>query len=94
MSRRETGVGIIVDPSAPRAQEMGTFTCAHCQAIVFLHNPDGSRKADQGGMCIPCFKPVCGPCADTGRCTPFEKKLEQQEKADLQRRRLLGMVGG
>ena len=94
MSRRATGVGIIVDPSAPRAQEMDTFTCAHCQKIVFLHNQDGSRKADQGGFCIPCMKGVCGPCSDLGRCTPFEKKMEAMEKSDLQLRRLLGAMGG
>lgn len=26
-----------------------------------------------------CFKNICGPCADLGKCTPFEKKLEQME---------------
>jgi hypothetical protein len=92
-ARRGTGVGIIIDPSLPHVQEMDTFTCAHCQKVVFLHEQDGSRKADQGGFCMPCMKAVCGPCADAGRCTPFEKKLEAYEAADAARRRLLHELG-
>lgn len=91
--RRATGVGIITDPDAHGPQEMDTFTCAHCQTIVFLHNPDGTRKADQGGFCIKCFKPVCGPCADLGRCTPIEKRIEQREREANDRRRFLGSIG-
>lgn len=91
--RRGTGVGVVTDPALGRAQEMDTFTCAHCQTIVFLHERDGSRKADQGGFCVPCFKPVCGPCADNGRCTPFERKLEQYERRTIEERRLARELG-
>lgn len=72
---------------------MDTFTCSHCQAIVFLHQPDGSRSKDQGGFCQPCFKPVCGTCADLGRCLPFEKKMEEYEKQMVARNRLLSSMG-
>ena len=86
--RKAQGVGIITDPDAKRPAEMDTFTCKHCQQIVFLHNPDGTRKADQGGFCVRCFAGICGPCADLGRCTPWEKQLEQKERENFARRRL------
>jgi hypothetical protein len=72
---------------------MDTFTCKHCSTIVFLHEPDGKRKADQGGFCTRCFAPICGPCGDHGRCTPWEKKLEQREREANERRRFLGSIG-
>lgn len=88
MSKQLYGCAIIVDPSLPRAQEMDTLTCAHCQTIVFLHKPDGTRTEDQGGFCVKCFKGVCGPCADLGRCTPFEKKIEEYERRAIAQRNL------
>lgn len=72
---------MIVDPSAP-VREWDTITCHHCNVPVFL------KGRDPGGFCRCCMRAVCGACADKGTCTPFEKKLEQFEKAALQGRRL------
>jgi hypothetical protein len=85
--RRPQGYAIIVSPDAP-VKEFDTITCAHCQRIVFLRpTPDGKLQ-DQGGFCRVCMRAVCGPCADLGACTPFEKKLEEQERAGRERRAL------
>jgi hypothetical protein len=32
------------------------------------------------------MKLICGKCADEGRCTPFEKKLDELEQRDYIRR--------
>jgi len=75
--RRPTGYAMLVDPWA-RVQECDTFTCAHCQRIVFVK--PGASASDCGGWCGQCAKPICGPCAGKGECTPFLKKLEQYER--------------
>jgi len=55
--------------------EQDSFTCVHCNQVVFI-----KPQADLGGFCIKCMKNVCGPCADLGVCHPFEKKVEAMEK--------------
>ena len=92
--RSPGGYAIILDPAHAQPAEMDTFTCAHCQKIVFLHTPDGKRAADQGGFCRPCFKPICGPCADLGRCMPAEKRIEAREKQAAASRRLMDLLRG
>ncbi len=72
------GYAISVGPDS--THEMDTITCCHCQTIVFLKPQQ--TGADAGGFCRMCMKPICGPCADLGTCTPFEKKLEAIERAD------------
>lgn len=74
--RRARGYAVIVDPNAP-LRECDTFTCCHCQRVVFIR--PFSDASDAGGFCRLCFKHICGPCADTGTCTPFEKRLEEME---------------
>lgn len=87
---RSQGTAIIVDPDAP-TKEFDTITCNHCQRIVFLRpgpiahgfeagDPACPSKAhDPGGFCRVCMQPVCGPCADLGKCVPFEVKLLKME---------------
>lgn len=86
--RNPHGTAIITDPDAAvPVREFDTITCCHCQAIVFVG--PGQSASDAGGFCRLCFRPTCGPCADHGSCTPFEKKLEAMEARD----RLLTSVG-
>jgi hypothetical protein len=73
---RAHGYAIITDPDAP-TREFDTITCCHCQRIVPIK--PGLSAADAGGFCRLCMEPTCGPCADTGTCTPFEAKLERME---------------
>lgn len=53
-----------------------TFTCCHCGDVTIV--PLKARAEDCGGFCRMCMLPTCATCADKG-CTPFERKLEQQE---------------
>lgn len=81
------GYGLTVEPGKADVEE-DTFTCCHCNSVVFLKPREG--VADAGGFCRMCMKGTCGPCADKGECTPFEKKLEEMESRDRFRRALTG----
>ena len=81
------GYALTVEPGKSDIEE-DTLTCAHCNSVVFLkarQNP-----ADAGGFCRLCYRNVCGPCADLGSCTPFEKKLEEMESRDRLLRSVIG----
>jgi len=76
------GWAVLVDPGVTHGtQEWDTITCQHCNKMVRLKTKD-----DLGGFCRLCMKAICGPCADQGQCTPFEKKLEEYEKAAIRGR--------
>lgn len=85
---RAQGYAMIVGPE--RTAEADTITCAHCQRVVFLHNQDGTKKADVAVRCGMCDRLMCVPCAEKARCEPFEKKLEAIER----RGRLIAAMGG
>jgi hypothetical protein len=76
-AQRQQGAAILTTPDG-RSVEMATYTCAHCNSIHRLQDELG-QKLDPGGFCMQCFAQICGPCADDGRCTPFEKVLLQME---------------
>ena len=86
---RPGGYAILVDPSLSGPIESDTFSCVHCNSIVFCRATPGMPRPDVGGFCRLCCKPICGPCADKGNCDPFEKQLERQE----QRARFLHALG-
>lgn len=67
---------VVVEPGAPM-HEADTFTCAHCQRVVIVKA--GCDPAEAGGFCRVEMKLICGPCADLGTCTPWEKTLEKAE---------------
>lgn len=75
--------------SAPTGvREKDTFSCCHCNKVVFVEPRQSAT--DAGGWCMRCARNTCGPCADLGRCTPLEKRIEQMEA----RGRLLKEVCG
>lgn len=74
--RRPQGFGFISSPDG-KTEEFETATCAHCNCVYRL-----SRKTDIGGFCRCCMDLICGPCADKGTCTPFEKQVEEMEARD------------
>ena len=74
--RKPQGCAEIVQPDAP-TKRADTITCCHCQAIVFVKARQDPSEA--GGFCRLCYAHICGPCADAGKCTPFEARLEQME---------------
>lgn len=54
-------------------KEADTITCNHCNRVVVVPPPPAPLNT---GFCRMCMDHICGPCADKGSCTPFEKKLE------------------
>lgn len=83
-ANRPQGYATIVGPDAP-IKEWDTITCKHCQRVVFV-------RKDPGGFCRCCMAPVCGPCADNGSCAPFEKRLEEFERAAIRGRILTELL--
>lgn len=76
--RRPGGYAVWTEPS--RTVERDTFTCVHCNTVVFVKPKQD--PSEMGGFCRQCMSHICGPCADLGKCTPFEKKLEEMEARD------------
>lgn len=56
-------------------KERDTFTCPHCNGVVFVE--PFSAPTEAGGWCGCCAKPICNRCADLGVCVPFEKMLDK-----------------
>lgn len=59
-------------------KECDTFSCKHCNRVVFVNTRD--RPEDVGGFCRCCTGLICGPCVDTGVCTPLEQRLQAMEQ--------------
>lgn len=81
------GFASYVDPDG-RTRTYETFTCCHCNR-AFKTPPPGAAEM---GFCFRCDKRECVSCAKMlgGRCTPFERRLEQHE----QRQRMLVSITG
>lgn len=75
--RKPQGYAIWTDPGAPTI-EADTFTCIHCNSIVFVDAK--TDPSNLGGFCLKCMKHICAACADKGACAPWEKQLEEMEK--------------
>lgn len=88
--RSPTGYATIVEPDRPTI-ERDTTTCGHCQRVIFVKpgtactvylivdRPTLTWREAMGAFCRVCMRPVCLPCHDHGRCTPWEKMLEASE---------------
>lgn len=64
-------------------EEAKTFTCNHCNQIVIIQPK--CDPYDLGGMCRLCDRMICPKCVDFGKCTPIEKRLEEEERKYLRR---------
>lgn len=73
----EMGAGIL---------EIDTFSCIHCNRVI---HTKAKTQADEY-FCRNCMARICPSCADHP-CTPFLKKIEQQESRD---RMLRGIING
>lgn len=93
-SGRAQGYAIITDPDTPMPKESDTFTCGHCNTVVFVK--PAADPTTYGGWCGQCTKLICAHCeaekVRTLACRPFEKWLEQQEARAASRRSL--QLGG
>lgn len=82
MSRRSRGYARLVDRfDGKTLAEADAVTCSHCNGIVHTHDKQGRAKNGVLVHCHQCDAATCVPCAETGRCTPFEKKLEAIESS-------------
>lgn len=65
--------------------ERDSMLCSHCQRIVMVKPLQDPSSIEYGGTCKGCMKFICTGCVDemtrTAQCVPFEKKLEQYERA-------------
>ena len=81
--RRPQGQATFVEPGKADVR-LDTFTCSHCQCVVFVQ--PRQDPSEMGGFCCMCYAHICGQCASTRSCEPFEKKLEAMERRDRLRR--------
>lgn len=71
----KSGHAIITDPYASGVKESDTYNCAHCQYAVHVHFGSGIKR----GYCPMCNAPLCGKESCNKECTPFMKRIEEQE---------------
>jgi hypothetical protein len=76
--RRPHGYAVWSDPDG--VVERDTFTCNHCNRVCFVRPL--ADASEQHGFCLRCMRNICGPCADVGRCAPFEKLIEEAEQRE------------
>lgn len=76
--RNAGGVGIITDPQVSQPyQQCDTFTCGHCQYVVFV--PPRQAPTDIGGLCKQCMTLICPTCVERMVCVTWEQMIEMQE---------------
>ena len=75
--RRPGGYSIITDPNFSQPIESDTFTCKHCNFVVFVK--PRCDPADMGGRCYVCDGLICPKCVNLDKCDPLEKKLLRSE---------------
>ena len=85
-----SGYATIISPEQP-VVEFDSVQCAHCQYITLIQSRNDI--AEKLGFCLMCMQHLCGPCADLGTCTPFEKQIEAEEKACYQREQFAKIAG-
>ena len=73
--RNPGGYSIITEPGKADV-ERDTFTCRHCQKVVFVK--PFCDPADMGGRCTLCGGLHCSECVGKG-CDVVEKKLMREE---------------
>ena len=62
--------------------EVDTFTCQHCNRVVFCCDrvtKKPLRAEDCGGICNNCKGNICPRCVNLGVCIPLERALQRME---------------
>lgn len=80
-----------------KLREAAVMSCAHCSAVLFLHDTPGqSNWKEDGGWCRCEQKPLCGPCADralTYGCEPALKQIEAAGESAVRYEHYLKLAG-
>lgn len=71
-----------------QAKEADTFTCQHCNRIVFIKPFCSPSDIEFGGQCKGCMGLICIYCYNKPGCDHIEKKLERIEREGQFRRSL------
>lgn len=72
-----TGRGQSFGIFAGHHEECDTFTCFHCNRVVFVKPK--CDPADLGGLCKGCMKLICANCVGKGNCDPWEEQMKRAE---------------
>jgi hypothetical protein len=81
--RNPGGYGVYIGADTGK-REVDTFTCVHCNRIIQVKPM--APPEEFGGLCKVCMGLQCPTCVGKG-CSPFEKKVEAYEKAQIDSRR-------
>ena len=73
---RNPGGYLITTYADGRTTELDSFTCSHCNTVVFV-NPR-CDPTDLGGRCTCCDKLICKFCVGKS-CVPIEEHLRRVE---------------
>lgn len=85
----------VISIDGKAVDEKDTFTCNHCNSLVFLDTTEKRQDPSKaGGFCRACMQHICPKCAYEGmtatKCVPFERRLDAIESKDRFRRALFG----
>jgi hypothetical protein len=78
MMLQPQGYGVETGPDG--IKEADSYTCFHCQRIVFVQ--PRCPPSDAGGWCGRCTRLICKRCVGKGSCTPWERQMERMEARD------------
>lgn len=94
--RNAGGYVRVTEPFGVR--EVDTFTCAHCNKVVFVKA--GADPSELGGFCRVCMEHICERCTGSvttlwgekvvGVCMPFMRQLDIVESREQLRKALGG----
>ena len=77
--RKPGGYLLATDRETGKVTESETFTCKHCNRVVFVNTRQ--HPEDAGGLCYSCSGLICKHCVGKG-CEPLERKLENWYRQD------------
>ncbi len=69
--------GYLITTGPDGTAEEDTFTCGHCNRVVFVKPM--CDAADMGGRCTCCDKLICKYCVGK-TCVPIEEHLNRVER--------------
>jgi hypothetical protein len=75
-----TPKGYLLETGPERVvKEADTFTCQHCNRVVYVRPFCSPSDIEFGGQCKGCMGLICLSCYDKPGCDHIEKKLERAE---------------
>lgn len=83
--------------SGGKKVEADVQSCTHCQCVILMQEwRKVENGAMNGGFCMRCNAPICGPCqtlALTKGCTPFIEFVERETDARIKLSQFMKLAG-